>query len=198
MVSLVNNVGRANVRQRWEDYVAADARSGVAWGTTSKPFAEMPDDRFGGAIGSIPGVTSYLADDNIGSAGGTITASTLRTGMVNGASAWTHLRNMRARRYFNSQGNSQLQIDTTNKAFMPNSGTYNGQGTVTAPTVPTAGPTTGNTITIGSASGNTGMEEYLDLMRAAYRAVRDTAVIRDITTCHYSCHYSCHGSRGRR
>ena len=81
---------------------------------------------------------------------------------------------------------------------MPNSGTYNGQGTVTAPTVPTSGPTAGNTITIGSASDNTGMEEYLDLMRAAYRTVRDDAVIRDITTCHYSCHYSCHGSRGRR
>ena len=198
MVSLTGNVSRLNVRQRWEDYVAADARSGIVYSTTSKPFAEMPNDRFGGAGTALPSVSSYLSVDNIGSSGGTITASTLRTGMVNGTSAWTHLRNMRARRYFNSQGSAQLQIDVTNKAYMPNSGTYNGQGTVTAPSVPTNGPTAGNTITVGSASANTGMEEYLDLMRAAYRAVRDTAVTRDITTCHYSCHYSCHSSRGRR
>lgn len=198
MVSLTNNVGRTNVRQRWEDYVASDARANVTWGTNNKPFLEMPDDRFGGSTASLPSVSANMSDNNIGSSGGTITASTLRTGMINGSNAWTHLRNMRARRYYNSQGNVFNQIDTTDKAFFPTSGQYSGLDTIATPSVPTNGPNSGNTITIGDDATDRGMEEYLARHRVNYRAIRDTALIRDITSCHYSCHSSCHYSRGRR
>jgi len=191
MVSLTNNISRSNVRKRWQDYVAADAKASVSWGTNSKPFSEMPNDRFGGSTASLPSSTGYMSDNDLGSSGGTITASTVRTGMVTGATDWTHMRNMRARRYFDNNGTSELQIDSTAKAYQPTSGTYNARSSVSAPGY-------SSTVNSGRTISSSEMESYLSSVRTAYRNVRDSALTRDIDTCHYSCHYDCHTSRGRR
>lgn len=194
MVSLTNNVSRSNVRLRWQDYVAAAARSGIAWGYNRKPFSQAPNSWFGGNYNSPPAASSYASDNTIGSSGGLITASTLRNGLVGATTNWTHLRNMNARRYFNRQGSNQLQYNSTQKAYQ----TTSVRATIATPSIPSSGPTAGGIITIGSDGSNTGLEEYFSRLRSAYYTRRDQAVARYAYVCHYSCHYSCHSSRGRR
>ena len=194
MVSLTNNVSRSNTRQRWEDYVADAARGGISWGLNNKPFPQAPNSWFGGNYNSPPARTSYADDNTLGSSGGLITASTLRNGLVAATTNWTHLRNMNARRYFNSQGTNYLQINVTAKAYQTTAVREN----IAAPAIPTNGPNAGNLITAGSDASNTGIEEYFARLRSAYYTKRDSAYPRYEYTCHYSCHYSCHSSRGRR
>lgn len=190
MVSLTNNVRKSNVIDRWEDYVADDARGGLVWGLDAKPFSSAPNDWFGGDIASPPAKDSYVSDIS----GTIINATTTRNTLVNGTTQWTHLRNMRAVQYFNSQGTQQLSFDQTEKAYQDT-----GQRVVvTDPAVPTNGPSSIYLITIGSDANQTGIEHYFARLRGAYRTIRDDAVLREQTVCHYSCHYSCHGSRGRR
>jgi len=193
MVSLNNNVRKSNVIDRWEDYVADDARGGLVWGLDAKPFSTAPDDWFGGDIASPPAKDSYVSDSNI--SGTLIEATATRNALVTGTTQWTHLRNMRAVQLFNSQGTQQGTFDDTQKAYQETGQRVD----VTDPAIPPQGPSNnGNLITIGSDSAQTGMEHYLARLRGAYRTIRDDAVYREQTVCHYSCHYSCHGSRGRR
>ena len=195
MVSLTNNVYNGNVVDRWEDYVADAARTGIQWGFNRKPFSQAPNSWFGGNYNSPPGRISYSSDNMVGNRYTTITASTVRNGLINATTNWTHLRNMRARRYYNSQGRNILQYDSTQKAYQ----TTGVRSAISAPSIPTNGPTNnGWLITRGSDSSNTGMEEYLARLRSAYYTRRDQAVSRISYVCHYSCHSSCHGSRGRR
>ena len=194
MVTLTNNVSRSNTRQRWEDYVADAARSGIAWGTNRKPFSQMPTSYFGGRYNAPPGRSSYASDNTLGSAGGLITASTFRNGLIGATTNWTHLRLMRARRYYNSQGRQILQYNSTQKAYQP---TYT-RVAIAAPSIPTLGPNAGNLIYRGSDSSNTGVEEYFARLRSAYYTRANNPYNRYIYVCHYSCHYSCHSSRGRR
>lgn len=193
-MALTNNINRANTRGRWEDYVADAARAGISWGTNNKPFSQMPTSYFGGPYNSPPARSSYASDDTIGSAGGLITASTLRNGLVGATTNWTHLRNMRARRFYNSQGTYYLQYDQTAKAYQ----TTGQRQAIAAPGIPTLGPTAGGLIYIGSDAANTGLEEYFARLRSAYYTRRDSYILRDVYVCHYSCHSNCHGSRGRR
>lgn len=195
MVSLTDNVFNGNVVDRWEDYVAVAARSGVAWGTNAKPFSQMPTSYFGGATNNLPAVNAYSADNMVGDRYTVITASTVRTGLINATTNWTHLRLMRARRWYNSQGRYLLQYDSTQKAYQ----TTGVRVAIAAPSIPTNGPNNnGWLITRGSDASNTGMEEYLARLRSAYYTRQNSSVLRDVYVCHYSCHYSCHGSRGRR
>lgn len=194
MVSLTNNVRRDNVRQRWEDYVADEARASVVWGLNRKPFGEAPNSWFGGNYNGLPARSSYASDNTIGSAGGLITASTLRNGLISATTNWTHLRNMRALRYYNSQGTYYLQYDSTQKTYQTTSVRAN----IATPSIPTLGPTAGGLIYIGSDGSNTGLEEYFARLRDGYRNVRNSSVTRAAYVCHYSCHNNCHGSRGRR
>lgn len=196
MVSLTNNVRNSNVVDRWEDYVADAARTGVSWGLNRKPFSQAPDSWFGGNYNGLPARTAYSSDNMVGDTGTIITASTLRDGLIAATSNWTHLRNMRARRYYNSQGRNILQYDNTAKAYQ----TTGERLTIASPGIPVNGPTNNPSylITIGSNSSNTGLEEYLAQLREAYYVIRDNTVDRISYVCHYSCHYSCHGSRGRR
>lgn len=194
MVSLTNNVSRSNVRLRWQDYVAAAARSGIAWGYNRKPFSQAPNSWFGGNYNSPPSASAYASDNTVGSSGGVITASTLRNGLVGATTNWTHLRNMNARRYYNRQGSNQLQYNSTQKAYQ----TTSVRATIATPSIPSSGPTAGGIIRIGSDGSNTGLEEYFSRLRSAYYTRRNQAVARYAYVCHYSCHYSCHSSRGRR
>ena len=194
MVSLTNNIRRANTRERWQDYVAAAARSGIAWGYNRKPFSQMSNSYFGGNYNSPPGASSYASDNTIGSSGGLITASTLRNGLIGATTNWTHLRLMRARRYYNSQGTYYLQYNSTQKAYQ----TTSVRVAIAAPSIPSNGPNAGNIIYIGSDGGNWGTEEYFSRLRNAYYDRANNPYNRYVYVCHYSCHYSCHGSRGRR
>lgn len=190
MVSLTNNVRKSNVIDRWEDYVADDARGGLVWGLDAKPWSVAPDDWFGGDIASPPAKDSYVSDIS----GTVINATSTRNALVAGTTRWTHLRNMNAVRFFNSQGSLQEVYNETEKAYQPTDQRVD----VTDPAVPTNGPSPIYLITIGSDSNQTGIEHYFARLRGAYRTIRDTAVYREQAVCHYSCHYSCHGSRGRR
>lgn len=195
MVSLTNNVYNGNVVDRWEDYVAEAARAGIVWGRNRKPFSQAPNSWFGGNYNSPPGRTSYSSDTMVGSRYNTIVASTVRNGLINATRNWTHLRRMRARRYYNSQGRNILQYDSTQKTYQ----TTGVRVSISTPSIPTNGPlNNGWLITRGSDGSNTGMEEYLARMRSAYYTRQNQSVSRIAYVCHYSCHYSCHGSRGRR
>jgi len=195
MASLTNNVNRANVLLRWEDWVANYARSSLVWGTEAKPFAEAPNDWFGGRRDSPPSSSAYSSQTSLGSStSSVIVASVVRTGLINMTSLWTHMKNMRARRYYNSQGTVSIQIDTTAKAYQPTST----RRSISVPAVPSLGPTRSGVITKGAYSNNTGLEEYFERLRGSYITRRNTATDKEITVCHYSCHYSCHSSRGRR
>lgn len=190
MVSLTNNVRKSNVIDRWEDYVADEARGSLVWGLDAKPFASAPDDWFGGDIASPPAKDSYVSDIS----GTIINATTTRNTLVNGTTQWTHLRNMRAVQLFNSQGTQLLSFDQTEKTYQETGQRVD----VTDPAVPTNGPSSIYLITIGSDANQTGIEHYFGRLRGAYRTIRDDATYREQTVCHYSCHYSCHSSRGRR
>ena len=195
MVSLTNNVYNGNVVDRWEDYVAEAARSGIAWGYNRKQFSQMSNSYFGGNYNSPPGRASYSSDTMVGNRYTTIVASTVRNGLVNASRNWTHLRLMRARRYYNSQGRWVLQYNSTQKAYQ----TTGVRTNVSAPSIPTNGPlNNGWLITRGSDSSNTGMEEWLARLRSNYYGIKNSPVNRYVYVCHYSCHYSCHSSRGRR
>ena len=197
MASLDNNVNRANVWRRWEDWVAALAKISVTWGTNAKPFAEAPDAWFGGSTASLPATAAYSSEANLGDANGIITAATVRTGLIAATTDWTHMRNMRARRYYNYQGTAQSQQNLgPTKAYQP----LANRQAISTPVIPTAGPSSGNLITEGASAAvnGTGMEEYFENCRNAYIAKRDVEFENSITVCHYSCHSSCHGSRGRR
>jgi hypothetical protein len=195
MVSLTNNVFNGNVVDRWEDYVADAARSGIVWGRNRKPFSQMPNSYFGGNYNSPPSRSAYSSDGMVGNRYTIIYASTTRNGLINATTNWTHLRLMRARRYYNSQGRWILQYNATRKAYQ----TTGVRVSISAPSIPTYGPTNnGWLITRGSDGSNTGMEEYLARLRSAYYTRQNQPYNRYVYVCHYSCHYSCHGSRGRR
>lgn len=194
MATLSNPITRSNTRSRWEDYVAAAARAGIVWGRNRKPFSQMPTSYFGGNYNSPPSTSAYASDNTLGSSGGLITASTFRNGLVGATTNWTHMRLMRARRYYNRQGSWQLQYNSTQKAYCLTSDRV----AIAAPSIPTLGPTAGGLIYAGSNAANTGVEEYFARLRSAYYARRDNPRNRYVYVCHYSCHYSCHGSRGRR
>ena len=197
MASLTNNVNRANVLLRWEDWVANYARRDLVWGTEEKPFAEAPDDWFGGRRDSPPRSGAYSYQTWLGSSTSSIIQATrVRTALIDMTTKWTHMKNMRARRYYNSQGTVSIQIDTTAKAYQPTST----RSAIAAPSVPSLGPREPNVITRGSTYWryNNGLEEYFEKLRVRYVARREAATDKEITVCHYSCHYSCHTSRGRR
>lgn len=195
MASLTNNVNRANVLLRWEDWVASYARAGLVWGTESKPFAEAPNDWFGGRRDSPPSLSAYSVQTLLGSStSSVIVASVVRDALINMTTQWTHMKNMRARRYYNSQGTVSIQIDTTAKAYQPTST----RSSVAVYPTPSLGPIRGVPITRGAYYNNNGLEEYFERLRGQYITRRGQATDKEITVCHYSCHYSCHSSRGRR
>lgn len=207
MVSLTDPVSRQNCIERWGDYVG-NSPSGVVYGTNNKHFSQMPDDRYGGATNSLPSATSSMGVDDIGTSGGLIDGGTVRDACTTAAREWTIFRRMRGRRYYDNQGNSQLQTQVgPTKTYMPNSGQYDRRITVPAPNVASNGPRTGDrliagqTTNVGNPNFGIGLNGWYDDVRGSLGSVQNSGandITVDITICHYSCHYSCHSSRGRR
>jgi len=187
-MAIVGDITKTSIVDRFEDLVTDVANSSIVWGTNSKPFTEMPDNRYGGTTSgdsiNITG-TSITGDD--------ITASTIRTVLETEAALYTNIRQQRAILNVTGGGGNTgsrptagVVFDTTNVAHL-DTGNRASLGSISATGVQT-----------GDEIDDATLETYFGRIATAYNSVRTSSVTDQIDVCHASCHSSCHGSRGRR
>jgi len=187
-MAISNPVSKQGIVDRFDDLVRDVANASISYGTNSKPFTEMPNNRYGGSTGGVnAGITAASIT------GDTITASTIRSVLETEAATYTNLRNQRAILFVTGPGGNTgsrptagTVFDNTAKAHL-DTGNRAALGSISA-----TGVTSGDTIDDGN------LETYLGRIATAYAAVRNSAIKDQIDVCHASCHSSCHGSRGRR
>ena len=227
MVNLTDPVGLSNVVAYFEQEIATNkARNGVQYGANAKHYPQIPASigQFYGGDTPGPSVSSYLATSNLGSTGGTITASTVRSALVNATSSWTHLRASHSEyfesfHYFNQQpsdprtGNTGPYSPTKGKTHYPTNAQgaqFYAQFNGFIPWFSQLGGTSRRfpqeTISTPSASGinsgdlidNSNTATYFTRLQNEYDAIADIHLSLIAYICHTSCFYSCHFSRGRR
>jgi hypothetical protein len=197
MATLTNNVNAQNIIDRFADYVAATANSGIVWGTNALPFPECPPGYFGG---TTAGRTIAISGNGpIGGTGVTITASIILATLLAETYQFTKIRNFHARLTVTGGGGNT-----------PAGPHYDGPGTVFDQTqkshLTQPLPIDTNSIVAGDVYVNkkittAGLEDLFDRLRALYNSrINYTigTVYADISVCHGNCHSSCHGSRSRR
>lgn len=187
-MAISNPISKQGIVDRFSDLVTDVANANIVWGTDSKPFTEMPDDRYGGTTSgqSITATGASITDT-------VVTAATIRSVLETEAALYTNIRQQRAQLNVTGGGG--------NTGSRPSAGVVFDQTNV-------AHLDTGNRASLGSiistnvSSGDTiddvGLEGYFTRIANAYNSVRTTSVTDTIDVCHASCHSSCHGSRGRR
>ena len=187
-MAITGNITKASIVNRFEDLVTDVAKSSIVWGTNSKPFTEMPNDRYGGRTDA-----SFISITGASISGDTITASTIRTVLETEAALYTNIRQQRAILFVTGGGGNTgsrptagTVFDTTNVAHL-DTGNRASLGSISS-----TGVITGDTIDDAT------LETYFGRIAAAYNAVRGSTITDQIDVCHASCHSSCHGSRGRR
>jgi hypothetical protein len=190
MATLTNNINPQNIVDRFADYVTATASAGISWGTNAVPFAEFSTSYFGGRTTGRP---IGISGANISAVGGTITASTIYSVIVNETAAYTSIRNLRAQLFVTGNGGNSgsrptagYVYDAVAVAYM-NSNYLQGLGTPT-----NAGVASENNIS------TTNLESFFDNLRTIYGTRRSSTVTIQVDVCHASCHSSCHNSRSRR
>ena len=192
MAALSNPVSKQNIVDRFADYVAGSANSGISWGTNVYPFPEFSHGSiFGGGTG---GKGIEISGGNIATnAAGEITAQYVYDTLITETYRYTKIRKMRARLFVTGDGGNSGSrptagwvYDQTAVAFLNDSylqGVSAGRDNVYG----------GNIITAG------GLEAMFSNMRGSYNSLRENvAGTWETSVCHASCHSSCHGSRGRR
>ena len=187
-MAISDPVSKAGIVNRFEDLVTDVAKSSIVWGTNSKPFTEMPNDRYGGRTDA-----SFISITGASISGDTITASTIRTVLETEAALYTNIRQQRAILFLTGGGGNTgsrptagTVFDTTNVAHL-DTGNRDALGSISS-----TGVTSGDTVE------DTALETYMGNIATAYNAIRTTTITDQIDVCHASCHSSCHGSRGRR
>jgi hypothetical protein len=191
MATLTNNINPQNIVDRFADYVTATAGAGISWGTNALPFAEFDAGYLGGTTTGRP---IGISGATISPVGGTITASTIYSALVNETAAYTSIRNLRAVLFITGNGG--------NSGSRPTAGSVYDQTAVAHLRYTLYGQSIGSPANGGVSSGSTitssGLESFFDNLRTSYSNARSSTVTIQIETCHASCHSSCHGSRGRR
>jgi hypothetical protein len=201
MASLTNPVTLQNIFDRFGDYVVATANSGISWGTNAIPFPELSAAYFGG---TTSGKDTSLT--GAGARGTIVNAATIYNGVLSETFRYSNIRNMRAILNVTVTGEAPWNVsagprtpggiifDQTRKAHL-NTGYIYG----TDPNRLARGqPIAGNTITRGSASDGTGLEDLFNRARNLYYDFADDTETVLVNVCHASCHASCHSSRSRR
>lgn len=195
MASLTNPVTLQNIFDRFADYVAATANSGISWGTDAIPFPELSAAYFGGRIsGKDPSLTGA------GARGTIVTALPIYNGVLSETFRYSNIRNMRAILNVTVTGGYPWNVsagprtpggiifDQTRKAHLNTSYIYGTDSNRLA----RGQPLTANTIT------RAGLEDLFDRARTLYNDFADDTVTVQVNVCHASCHSSCHNSRSRR
>jgi len=190
MATLTNNINSQNIVDRFADYVTATARAGISWGTNAVPFGEFSAAYFGGVTTGRP---IGISGATISPVGGTITASTIYSVLVNETAAYTSIRNLRALLFVaggggntGSRGSPGYIYDATAVAYM------NSNYLQSAGSPANAGVASGNNISTAN------LESFFNNLRSTYNSARSSTVTIQVDVCHASCHSSCHGSRSRR
>jgi len=181
MAVLSSNVNKQNIVNRFVDYTTATANSGISWGTNSIPFAEFNGAEFGG---DTSGLFVGISGDNLPDAN--IVASSIYNVLLSETNAYSHIRNLRAVRTYQTEGTVDINWDGTAVAYM-NTGYLQSLGSPSD-----AGVVSAANITAG------GMEAFFDTLRAGYNSVRGNTVTITVATCHSNHSNTCHLSRGRR
>jgi hypothetical protein len=190
MATLTSPISPQNIVDRFKDFVTDTANSSIIWGTDNKPFTDMPDATFSGAIA---GTTITVTGSDIGSVGSTITAASIINALTTETALYTNIRNMRALLNVTggggntgSQPTAGIIFDQTQKSNLATSYRQ------TLDAVNNSNVLTGQTITTSN------LETFFTNLQTEYASKRDVVQEIQVDICHASCHSSCHSSRGRR
>lgn len=187
-MAISNPIDKQGIVNRFKDLVTDVANTGIVWGTNSKPFSEMPDDRYGG---TTSGSSISITGESISSS--KITASTIRSVLENEAALYTNIKNQRAILFVTGGGGNTgsrptpgVVFDQTNVSHL-DTGNRSSLGTISSTDVQSF-----------DIVDDTNLETYFGRIATAYNSQRSLVVTDQVDVCHASCHSSCHGSRSRR
>ena len=187
-MAITGDITKQSIVDRFKAYVTNTANAGIVRGTNSKPFTEMPNNRYGGTTaGDSINITGASISGSI------ITASTIRSVLQTEAAKYTNIRKQRAILSVTGPGGNTGSrptagnvSDSTNVAHL-DTGNRASLGSISS-----------SGVTSGDVIDDATLEAYFLRIRNAYNAVRNSTITDTISVCHASCHSSCHGSRGRR
>lgn len=186
MVALTNPIGGDNIMNRFADYVAGAANTGISWGTNAVPFGEMSTGYFGGD-------TNGKSLENTGASfSRPVSAQNLYDILVAETYQYSRIHNLRALLFVSggggntgSRGTPGYIYDGTAMAHLNNDYRIS----VSADH---------SHMVAGNKPTTTDLETLFDRLRTAYNGARTQTTTIQIDVCHASCHSSCHSSRGRR
>ena len=187
-MAITGDITKNNIVARFKQMVTDVANASIVRGTNSKPFTEMPNNRYGGTTaGDSINITGASISGDI------ITASTIRSVLQTEAAKYTNIRKQRAILSVTGPGGNTGSrptagnvSDSTNVAHL-DTGNRASLGSISS-----------SGVTSGDVIDDATLEAYFLRIRNAYNAVRNSTITDTISVCHASCHSSCHGSRGRR
>ena len=187
-MAITGDITKQSIVDRFKAYVTNTANAGIVRGTNSKPFTEMPNNRYGGTTaGDSINITGASISGSI------ITASTIRSVLQTEAAKYTNIRKQRAILTVTGPGGNTGSrptagnvSDSTNVAHL-DTGNRASLGSISS-----------SGVTSGDVIDDATLESYFTRIKNAYNTVRNSTITDTISVCHASCHSSCHGSRGRR
>lgn len=187
-MAISDPISKSGIVNRFDDLVRDVANSGIQWGTNSKPFTEMPNNRYAGGTG---GASSNISGSSI--TGDLVTASTIRSVLETEARKYTNIRKQNAKLNVTGPGGNTGSRPTAGVVFNQTKVAHLDTGNrANLSSISSSGVQSGDVISDST------LETYLNRIKTAYNTIRNTTVTDQIDVCHASCHSSCHGSRGRR
>lgn len=175
-----NPVSRADVIQRFRDWVTYVVNSGITWGTNNVPHANFDVNRFGGTTAGMDDNLTVPASFPSDPSAAAEVVSALETAAYN----FTRIRLVRAVLVVDGDL-GYVASDQTAVGHLNN--TYRGSLNIIR-----------NRPASTALKHGANMEDYLSSLRDSYNSIRNSSVYFEDHICHSSCHSSCHGSRGRR
>lgn len=174
-------IGDTITRQAFVDLFVANITGTYVWHETNRPSVTLPADGGNLSPGDSSGTTVSLSATYTGSTfggttpnipAGTITASTIKSAMLAAGKAYTNIRTLRWRVYYNNGGSNQLITDQTQKTLMDTSYQVD------------------LTQTFGNALDTIKWNDlvtYINGMKTAITNIHNTSVVVDNSYCHSSC-----------
>ena len=187
-MAISDPISKSGIVNRFDDLVRDVANASIVWGTNSKPFTEMPNNRYGGTTsGASSNISASSITDTV------VTASTIRSVLETEARKYTNIRKQRARLNVTGPGGNTGSRPTAGVIFDQTKVAHLDTGNrANLSSISSSGVQSGDVISDST------LETYLNRIKTAYNTVRNSSVTDEISVCHASCHSSCHGSRGRR
>jgi hypothetical protein len=194
-MALTNPINKANIKDRFNEWVAAVANAGIVWGRdsvptyTGIPVTDIPNTHFEG------NVAGKGNSDFTGSMTNPINGNQIYSLAASATNTYSNIRNIRL--ILTVSGTTPFtDTDVYDSTQVANTTYYAGTSISSAAAYQLS---TGYSI---RSAGGFGIDDYFSALRNAYNVARGTTVAFDATMrktiCHSSCHTSCHSSRGRR